>query len=85
MMTGRAMKHGGYFLIFFCCALWAANAGTYTKQATLIAVPATAAGTTNGDTSATSSNNIQLDATVYIPDGAGVWRFRRSGESGRPE
>jgi predicted acyl esterase len=70
MMTGRAMKHGGYFLIFFCCALWAANAGTYTKQATLIAVPATAAGTTNGDTSATSSNNIQLDATVYIPDGA---------------
>src|SRR5437868_15397041 len=58
------------FLIFSCCALLAANGGTYTTHNTLISVPANAAGLTNGDTSATTSNNIQLDATVYIPDGA---------------
>jgi predicted acyl esterase len=48
----------------------AANGGTFTTHDTLIAVPAASAGLTNGDTSATASNNIQLDATVYIPDGA---------------
>lgn len=70
MMNGSAMKRGGCLLIFSFCVLLAANGGTFTTHDTLIAVPAAAAGTTNGDTSATTSNNIQLDATVYIPDGA---------------
>jgi predicted acyl esterase len=43
---------------------------SFTTQSTLIPVPAAADGTTNGDTTATTTNTIQLDATVYIPDGA---------------
>lgn len=70
MMTGRATKHCGCFLIVSFCTLLAANGGTFTTHDTLIAVPAVASGTTNGDTSATTTNSIQLDATVYIPDGA---------------
>jgi predicted acyl esterase len=44
-------------------------AGTFTTQNTLIPVPESATGTASGDTSANSSNNIHLDARVYIPDG----------------
>lgn len=69
-MTGSATKYRGCFLILSFCALLAANGGTFTTHDTLISVPAAASGTTNGDTSATTSNSIQLDATVYIPDGA---------------
>jgi hypothetical protein len=68
MMNGSAMKHCGCFFIFSFCALLVANGGTFTTHDTLIAVPAAADGTINGDTSATTSNTIQLDATVYIPD-----------------
>jgi predicted acyl esterase len=69
-MTYSTLKHCGCFLIFSFCVLLAANAGTFTNHNIRISVPAAAAGMTNGDTSATTSNNIQLDATVYIPDGA---------------
>ena len=44
------------------------QATTFTTQDTLIPVPAEATGTASGDTSPNSSNNIHLDARVYIPD-----------------
>jgi predicted acyl esterase len=53
-------KHCGYFLIFSLCGLLTANAGTFTKHNTFIDVPA----------SESSSNTIQLDAAVYLPDDA---------------
>src|SRR2546428_2461701 len=54
----------------FRCILATAGGATFTMHSTLIRVPAAATGTTNGDTSATTTNTIQLDANVYIPDGA---------------
>ena len=55
----KISKFAGSFQILFGCAVLAASGGTFTKQATLIPVPA----------SVTSTNHIQLDATVYLPDG----------------
>ncbi len=69
-INGGATKRCGCFLFISCCALLAAHGGTFTTQSTLIPVPAAASGVTNGDTTATTTNEIQLDATVYIPDGA---------------
>jgi ABC-2 type transport system ATP-binding protein len=69
-MASKTNQHGGYVLIISLCALMAANGGTYTTHHIRVAVPAAAAGSVNGDTSATTSTAIHLDATVYIPDGA---------------
>ena len=72
--NGDGLKRWGLMMIFSFCVLLTANGGSvftnFTTQSTLISVPTVADGTTNGDTSATSSNNIQLDATVYLPTGA---------------
>jgi ABC-2 type transport system ATP-binding protein len=69
-MASKITKHGGYFLIISLGALMAANGGTYTTHHIRVAVPAAAAGSVNGETSATTSTSIYLDATVHIPDGA---------------
>ena len=69
--NGDGMKRWGLMMVFsFCVLLTAKGDPLFTTQSTLISVPAAADGTTNGDTSATSSNNIQLEATVYLPTGA---------------
>ena len=62
------MKQGRFSFVFFLALLTPALGGTYTIQSTRIPVPATADGTTNGDTSASSTNAIHLDANVYVPD-----------------
>ena len=56
----------GVVLSLFAGQNWA---GTFTTQNTLIPVPAAANGTETGDTSATTTNTIELDARVYLPDG----------------
>src|SRR5437588_1555043 len=63
------MKRGGLTFVFFLALLTQALGGTYTIHSTRIPVPATADGTADGDTSASSTNTIQLDANVYVPDG----------------
>lgn len=70
LVNGSPVRLYGCFLILSCCVLLTANGATFTTHDTLISVPAAASGTTNGDTSATTTNHIQLDATVYLPDGA---------------
>lgn len=47
-------------------------AGTYSQFDTLIPVPESATATASGDTAASSSSMIHLDARVYIPDGVGA-------------
>ena len=68
-MAGIGMKQGTVILAFFLALLTQALGGAYTIYSTYIPVPATADGTTNGDTSASSTNSIHLDANVYVPDG----------------
>src|ERR1017187_10613556 len=63
------MKQGRLIFAFFLAALSQALGGTYAIHSTRIPVPATADGTADGDTSASSTNSIQLDANVYVPDG----------------
>lgn len=70
MKTRNWVIRGGCWLTLLVCGTVAAQGGTFTKQNTSITVPANADGLTNGDTSVTSSNTVQIDAAVYIPDGA---------------
>ena len=58
-------------LIFaFALALFSRALGwTFTVYSTRISVPASADGLADGETSASSTNLISLDANVYIPDG----------------
>ena len=44
--------------------------GTFSTTSTFIRVPDQAIGTASGDTIPSSTNTIELDANVYIPDGA---------------
>ena len=66
---GIGMKQGRLIFAFVLALSTQALGGTYTVYSTRIPVPATADGTTNGDTSASSTNSIHLDANVYVPDG----------------
>ncbi|MGA2603316.1 MAG: CocE/NonD family hydrolase [Verrucomicrobiia bacterium] len=63
------MKQGRLIFLFLLALSTQALGGTYTIYSTRIPVPVTADGTTNGDTSASSTNSIHLDANVYVPDG----------------
>ena len=63
------MKQGKLILAFFVALSTQALGGTYTIYSTYIPEPSSADGTTNGDTSASSTNSIHLDANVYVPDG----------------
>jgi len=71
-MGGIDMKQGRLIFAFFLALLTQALGGTYTIRSTRIPVPATADGTVDGDTSASSTNSIHLDANVYVPDGVVV-------------
>ena len=63
------MKQGRLIFTLCLAMLTQALGGTYTIHSTRIPVPATADGTADGDTSASSTNFIHLDANIYIPDG----------------
>ena len=63
------MKQGRLIFVFFLALLTQALGGTYTIHSTRIPVPTTADGTADGDTSASSTNTVKLDADVYVPDG----------------
>jgi predicted acyl esterase len=66
---GDLIKGGGLLLVFTLGGVYTAGAqSNYTTQATFIKVPQSAMGLTNGQTSATTSNTIQINATVYIPN-----------------
>jgi pimeloyl-ACP methyl ester carboxylesterase len=64
------MKQSRVIFALFLTLSSQALGGTYTVYSTRIPVPASADGATNGDTSASSTNSIHLDANVYVPDGA---------------
>jgi predicted acyl esterase len=57
-------------LFFFALSLATSFGGTFTKIITLIPVPSHAVGSDSGDTRPNSTDNIHLDANVYLPDGA---------------
>ena len=63
------MKQVALIFVVAFTLLSSAFAGTYTIHSTLIPVPASADGLADGETSASSTNLISLDANVYIPDG----------------
>ena len=63
------MKKYWVILAFSVLTVFNAFGGTFTKTSTRLPVPAQAIGTDSGDTSATTSDTIHLDADVYIPDG----------------
>jgi predicted acyl esterase len=63
------MKQAGLIFVFALALLNHAWGGTFTIHSTRISVPASADGLADGETSASSTNLISLDANVYIPDG----------------
>ncbi len=63
------MKQVALIFVFALALLSRVSAGTFTVHSTLISVPASADGLADGETSASSTNHISLDANVYIPDG----------------
>jgi len=63
------MKQVAFIFVFVLALLSRAWGGTYTVHSTRISVPASADGLADGETSASSTNLIGLDANVYIPDG----------------
>jgi predicted acyl esterase len=63
------MKLGRLIFVVFLALLTQALGGTYIIHSTRIPVPVTADGTVDGDTSASSTNTLELDANIYVPDG----------------
>ena len=63
------MKQVVLIFVFALALLSRTSAGTFTVHSTRISVPASADGLADGETSASSTNLITLDANVYIPDG----------------
>ncbi len=63
------MKRTGMVCVIFMALSMQVFGASFSKQATRIRVPASADGTTNGDTVVTGNNFIHLDANVYVPQG----------------
>src|ERR1035441_747715 len=63
------MKQAGFIFVFALALLSRALGGTFTVYSTRISAPVSADGLADGETSASSTNLISLDANVYIFDG----------------